>query len=153
MADFVFNIAKGSIAELVRRVVNNDPANSAIIVVPVNRGAATDATLKDLDTLSAVLAAVTERNGSGWERKTLTNADLSAPVVDDTSDWITSDLPNLSWTPTNATHTVTDLVVCYDADTGAGTESDIVPLTMHTFTVTPASAPVSALVAGFHRAA
>ncbi|HNH39703.1 MAG TPA: hypothetical protein PK912_14765, partial [Microthrixaceae bacterium] len=68
MSDFVFNIAKGRVAELFNRVDSNDPTNSAIIVVPVDRGAATDATLKDLDTLSAVLGSVTERTTGGWTR-------------------------------------------------------------------------------------
>ena len=39
MADFVFNIAKGRVAELYNRVDSNDPANSAIIIVPVDVGA------------------------------------------------------------------------------------------------------------------
>ena len=56
MADFVFNLSKGRVAEFFNRVDSNDPANSAIIVVPVDRGAATDATLKDHDTLAALLA-------------------------------------------------------------------------------------------------
>ena len=76
MADLVFNIAKGRVAELYNRVDSNDPANSALIIVPIDRGATTDATFRDHDTLAAVLAASTERTTGGWNRKTLTDADL-----------------------------------------------------------------------------
>ena len=33
MADFVFNIAKGRVAEFYNRVDTNDPANSALVIV------------------------------------------------------------------------------------------------------------------------
>ncbi len=82
MAELVFNIAKGRVAELYNRVDSNDPAASAIIIVPVSRGAVTDATMKDFATLSAVLAGgVTERTASGWNRKTLTDTELAAMTV------------------------------------------------------------------------
>ena len=35
MANIVFNIAKGRVVELYNRVENNDPANSALILVPI----------------------------------------------------------------------------------------------------------------------
>jgi hypothetical protein len=35
MANIVFNIAKGRVVELYNRVKSNDPANSAIILVPI----------------------------------------------------------------------------------------------------------------------
>ena len=55
MANTVFNIAKGKVNVYTERVVNNDPANSALVVVLL-KVAASDATLKDQDTLAAVLA-------------------------------------------------------------------------------------------------
>ena len=77
MANVVFNIAKGRVAELYNRVKSNDPANSALILVPIDAGATSDATLIDLDTLSAVLGVVTERSTGGWGRKTLTDAEIA----------------------------------------------------------------------------
>ena len=54
MANIVFNIAKGRVAELYDRVKSNDPANSAIILVPIETsGLESDATLIDADTLAA----------------------------------------------------------------------------------------------------
>lgn len=140
MADFVFNIAKGRVAEYFNRVDSNDPTNSAIIVVPVDRGAATDATLKDTATLTAALAAgITERTTGGWNRKTLTDADLAALVVDNTNDRMPATIPALLWTAVSA-GAVTDLIFCYDSDTTGGTDANVIPLTMNAFAVTPSGA-------------
>lgn len=151
MADFVFNIAKGRVAELFNRVDSNDPANSAIIVVPVDRGAATDATLKDLDTLSAVLGAVTERTTGGWVRKTLTDADLAALAVDDTNDRMPATIPAVLWSGPTAGN-VTDLVFCYDSDTTGGTDANLVPLVMSAFAITPDGSDVQANAGDIFRA-
>lgn len=152
MSDFVFNIAKGRVAELFNRVDSNDPANSAIIVVPVDRGAATDATLKDLDTLTAVLGAVTERSTSNWSRKTLTDADLAAIAVDDTNDRMPVAIPNILWSPGPTAGAVTDLVFCYDSDTTGGTDANIVPLVMSAFAITPDGSDVQANAGDIYRA-
>jgi hypothetical protein len=151
VGDFVFNIAKGRVAELYNRVDTNDPANSALIIVPVDRGAATDATLRDLDTLASVLGSVTERTTGGWGRKTLTDTDLSAMTPDDTNDRMPLDLPDQTWTSVTS-GTVTDLIVCYDGDTTSGTDANIVPLTCHTFAITPDGSDVVAVVNNFYYA-
>jgi len=151
VSDFVFNIAKGRVAELFNRVDSNDPTNSAIIVVPVDRGAATDATLKDLDTLSAVLGSVTERTTGGWTRKTLTDADLAAIAVDDTNDRMPATIPAVLWSAVTA-GAVTDLVFCYDSDTISGTDANIVPLVMSAFPITPDGSDVQANAGDIFRA-
>ena len=154
MADFVFNIAKGRVAELYNRVDSNDPANSALIIVPVDVAAVTDATIRDFDTLSAVLAGgVTERTTGGWTRKTLTDTDLAAMAPDDTNDRMDLDIPDQTWTAVTA-GAVTDLLICYDGDTTAGTDANIIPLTQHDFAITPDGSDVTAQInaAGFYRA-
>jgi hypothetical protein len=151
VGDFIFNIAKGRVAELYNRVDTNDPANSAIIVVPVDRGGATDATLKDLDTLQQVLALVTERTTGGWNRKTLTDTELAALAPDDANDRMPLDLPDLTWTSVTS-GTVTDLIICYDNDTTSGTDANIIPLTCHTFAITPDGSNVVAVINDFYRA-
>jgi hypothetical protein len=153
MADFVFNIAKGRVAELMRRVANNDPANSAIIIVPIDAGAVTDATLKDLTTLSAVVGAVTERSSSGWARKTLTDSVISVPAPDNTNDWLLATLPNQTWSSVSA-GAVTDLVICYDDDTTGGTDANIIPLAQCDFAITPDGTSVVADLTtnGFYKA-
>lgn len=154
MADFVFNIAKGRVAELYNRVDTNDPANSALIIVPVDVAAVTDATIRDFDTLAAVLAGgVTERSTNGWARKTLTDSDLAALTIDDTNDRVDLDIPDQTWTAVTS-GAVTDLLICYDNDTTAGTDSNIIPLTQHDFAITPDGSDVTAVIAatGFFRA-
>jgi hypothetical protein len=154
MADFVFNIAKGRVVEFYNRVDSNDPANSAFIIVPVDVGATTDATIKDFATLAAVLAGgVTERTATGWNRKTLTDVELSAMAVDNVNDRFDIDIPDQTWTAVTA-GAVTDLIVCYDSDTTGGTDANIIPLTQHDFPTTPDGSDVTAVIAaaGFFRA-
>lgn len=152
MSDFVFNIAKGRVAELFNRVDTNDPTNSAIIIVPIDRGAATDATLKDLDTLTAVLAAgVTERTTNGWARKTLTEADLAALAVDDTNDRMPATIPQQTWAAVTG-GAVTDLVFCYDSDTTSGTDANLIPLVCSAFAITPDGSDVVLAAGDIYRA-
>lgn len=151
MADIVFNIAKGRVAELFERVNNNDPANSAIIVIPIDRGATSDATFRDHDTGAAVIAAATERTASGWNRKTLTDADLGALAVDDTNDRMPVSIPALLWTAVSA-GVVTDLLFCYDSDTTGGTDSNLIPLTLNAFAITPDGSDVQANAGDVFRA-
>lgn len=154
MADFVFNITKGRVAELYNRVKTNDPTNSALIIVPVDVGATTDATIKDFATLSAVLAGgVTERTTGGWNRKTLDDTAIVAFAADNTNDRVDIDIPDQTWTAVSA-GAVTDLLICYDNDTTGGTDANIIPLTQHDFAITPDGSDVTAVIAatGFFRA-
>lgn len=153
MADLVFNIAKGRVVELYNRVKTNDPAASTLVVVPVDVAAVSDATIRDFDTLAAVLAGgVTERNATGWARKVLADTDLAAFAPDDTNDRVDLDIPDQTWTTVTAGN-VTDLIICYDP-AGTGTTSGMIPLTMYDFAITPDGSDVVAQIAatGFYRA-
>jgi len=155
MADFIYNISKGRAAELYKRVDENDPANSALIITVFDMGATTDATLKDLDTLQAVIddANSAERTTNGWGRKTLTDADIVAFAPDDANDRVDLDIPDQTWTAVSSGAS-TDLVINYDSDTTAGTDTNIVPMTQHDFAITPDGSDVVAQIAaaGFFRA-
>jgi hypothetical protein len=154
MADFVFNIAKGRVAELYNRVDTNDAANSVLVIVPVDVAAVTDATIKDFATLSAVLGGgVTERTTGGWNRKTLTDTDIAAMAADNANDRMDIDIPDQTWTAVSA-GTVTDLIICYDNDSTSGTDANLIPLTQHDFAITPDGSDVVAVIAaaGFFRA-
>ncbi len=154
MADLVFNIAKGRVVELFNRVDTNDPTNSALILIPVDVAAVSDATLRDFDTFSAITGGgVTERTTGGWNRKTLTDADITMPAPDDTNDRYDIDIPDQTWTAVTA-GAVTDLILCYDADTTAGTDANLIPLCLFDFAITPDGSDVVAVVnaAGFFRA-
>lgn len=155
MANQVFNIALGRVAELYNRVDTNDPANSALVMAAFNAGD-TDAAIKDVDTLAAIeaLASTAEATNSGYARKVLTDADIVAFAPDDANDRVDLDIPDQTWTAVAAGTNWTDLAICYDNDTTAGTDSNIVPLTWHDFVVTPDGSDITAQIAatGFYRA-
>jgi len=156
MADQVFNIALGRVAELYNRVDLNDPTNAALIIaVLATAGIETDAVLKDKDDLAAVVAGATnEVTNTNYARKTLTDADIVAFAPDDTNDRVDLDIPDQTWTAVAAGDGWNDLLVCYDSDTGAGTDANIIPCTMHDFVLTPDGSDITAQVAaaGFYRA-
>ncbi len=156
MADLVFNVAKGSVAAYHNRVNDNDPANSALIVVLLKTAAA-DSTLRDQDTLAAILAGgSTEADFTNYARKTLTDSDISAATVDDANDRVDADIPDQTWTSAGgaSNNTLAKLLICYDSDTTAGTDSNIIPLTAHDFVVSTNGGDITAQIAaaGYFRA-
>lgn len=147
MADFIFNIAKGYIGYY----VSLPAANDAIIAVPIETsGIETDATLKDHDTLSALLAG-TSNEQTTLGRKTITSF---TTTVDDTNDRVDYDTADLTWTA-GAGNAISAVVFCYDPDTTAGTDTTLVPLSKHDFVITPDGSDINAQVAaaGLMRAA
>lgn len=148
MADFVLNIAKGK----VKYYCELPAAADALIVVPLEvAGLEADATLKDYDDLAALLAGSSNEQTT-WGRKTISSG--IAITVDDTNDRVDIDIPDQTWTAATG-NAVGALLICYDNDTGAGTDSNIVPLTKHDFAITPDGSDVTAVIAasGFFRAA
>lgn len=156
MADFVFNIAKGRVAEFYNRVDSNDPANSAfVILVLATSGLETDAVLMDLDTVTALVAGTTnEVTNAGYARKTLTDSDLSSMTPDDVNNRMDLDIPDQTWTSVAAGDGWSKLVVCYDNDTTGGTDANLIPMTAHDFVVVPDGNNIIAQIAaaGFYRA-
>jgi hypothetical protein len=152
VANIVFNIAKGRVVELYQRVKSNDPANSALILVPIETsGLEADSVLIDKDDLAAVLAGATNEQ-STMGRKTLTDADLaSLPAPDDTNDRYDISLPTVTWTGATGS-AISKILVCYDSDTTGGTDSNIIPLTMFDFAITPSGADVQMTGGAFFRA-
>jgi len=139
MGDIILNIAKGRINEYFSRVANNDPANSAIIVVLL-QAAEADAVLIDYDDLATLLAAAgnTEATFTNYARKTLTDADITDPTPDDTNNWQSADMPDQTWTSAGGAtnNTLAKLILCYDSDTTGGTDSNIIPFAAHDFVIT-----------------
>lgn len=152
MANIVFNIAKGRVVEYYNRVKSNDPANAAIILVPIETsGLEADATLIDADTLAALIAGATNEQTT-MGRKTLTDADLAAlPAPDDGNDRYDVSLPTVTWSAATG-NAISKIAVCYDPDTTGGTDSNIVPLTMFDFAQTPSGADIQMTTGVFFRA-
>lgn len=156
MANQVFNIALGRVAELYNRVDLSDPTNAVlVIVILATAGIESDAVLKDKDDLAAVVAGTTnEVTNTGYARKVLSDADIVAFAPDDTNDRVDLDIPDQTWTAVAAGDGWNDLLVCYDADSTGGTDAAIVPLTQHDFVVVPDGSDITAQIAaaGFYRA-
>jgi hypothetical protein len=140
VADFTFNVALGRVAELQDRVKLNDPPNSGLVVVPVDATGVADGAMKDCANLAAVIGlGVVDRSGTGgWTRKVLTDTHLPAVTqVNHGTDKAEPDIPDQVWVPGPTTGNVTDILLCYDADTTSGTDADILPMTCHDFVVAP----------------
>ena len=152
MANIVFNIAKGRVVEYYNRVKSNDPANSALILVPVETsGLEADVVLVDKDDLAAFLSGTTNEQTT-MGRKTLTDADLAAlPAPDDTNDRYDVSLPTVTWTAATG-NAISKIAVFYDSDTTGGTDSSIIPLTMFDFVQTPSGADIQMTTGPFFRA-
>ena len=147
MADFVFNIAKGREAYY----ASLPGANDALIVVPIETtGIETDAVLKDYDNLGALLAAANNEQATMGRKTIATGVTVT---VDDANDWVDVDFADPVWTAASG-NAVSALLVCYDPDTTAGTDNDIVPISKHDFVVTPNGGDITAQIAtgGFLRA-
>jgi hypothetical protein len=97
-----------------------------------------DATLAAYSDLAAVLAANTEQATMG--RKTAAGVSVSVSGDDNVID-----ADNVVWASA-AGNATGKLLLCYDADAGAGTDADIVPVLAFDFAVTPTGSDVSAQV-------
>jgi len=157
MANQAFNISLGRVVEYANRVNANDPANAIFgILILATTGIESDAVLKDVDTVTALVAGTTnEVTNSGYARKTLDQTGGIVITVDDTNDRTDVDFPDQTWTAVVAGDGWNDFVVFYDSDSTGGTDANHVPMTMHDFVVTPDGSDITAQIAaaGFFRAA
>jgi hypothetical protein len=156
MANFVFNIALGQVVAYYRRIDENDPSTATMkILLLASSGIEADDTLNNADTISALVAGTTnESTNTGYARKSLTDADITAFSPDDTNNRVDLDIPDQTWTgvANDGTGAIGDLVTSYDPNASADTS--IIPLTLHDFAVTPDGSDITAQVAaaGFYRA-
>jgi hypothetical protein len=144
VGSFVFNIAKGKIAYYASLPASAD----ALIAIPIEAsGVEADAVLIDYDTVSALLAAATNEQ-STMGRKTLASVTVT---VDDTNDRVALDAADVTWTAATG-NAISDILICYDPDTGTGTDADLIPLSWHDFSATPDGTDITATVTDFARA-
>lgn len=146
MADLVMNIALGKFVYY----ATLPAASDALVVIPLEAsGLEADATLRDYDTVGALLAGTTNEQTT-MGRKTVTSVTVT---VDDTNDWVDVDIADQTWTAATG-NAVGALLIAYDPATGSGTDADLIPLTKHDFTVTPDGSDITAVIAaaGFARA-
>lgn len=141
MADFMFNIAKGAFAEKFR---DSGAAGGVLLLTTAD----TDATMKDTDTLAALLAtSAVEDADASYARKTGLTGTVT---VDDTNDRVDVDLADQTWSALAGSDT-TDAIVFYQE---SAADSGRIPLTCHDFVVTPDGSDVTIQfnASGFARA-
>lgn len=128
MANFIFNIAKGSIAEKIR-----DGANIQMLVLATS-GIEADDTLNNAATVTALVSGTTnEVTNSGYSRKSISNGSITL-TVDNTANSVLVDIADQTFSAIVAGDGWNDVVICEDAGGGDGTR---IPLTQHDFVVTP----------------
>lgn len=117
MANFVYNVALGRIAEKI--------ANGATLKMLVLKTAGSDATLKDLNTVAAVLAegSTSEADFTNYTRKTLASL---TDTVDDSGDVVKNDCADVVFTAAGgaSNNTTTDVII-YEEVTN---DADSIPL-------------------------
>src|SRR3990170_5860148 len=97
MADFVFNISKGRVAEYANRVKNNDPATARLVIVPLEvTGLEAQAALEDSNTLAEVLDGTTNEQVT-MGRKFLDDTAAIVLTEDETNNRMDVDIPDITW--------------------------------------------------------
>jgi hypothetical protein len=142
--DFVFNIAKGKVAYY----AGLPAANDALIVIPIEAsGVEADAVLVDYDDVATLLAAANNEQTT-MGRKTITAVTVT---VDDTNNRVDVDIDDITWAGATG-NAISDVLVAYDPDTTAGTDSTLIPLTWHDFALIPDGTDATAQVSNLYRA-
>lgn len=158
MANVIANNALGRWAEWLERVEGNDPPNSGFVIVAL-KASGTDDAFKGFDDLGALLgdAAFTEADFTNYARVVYTDTAALTRTVDDANDWVDVDFPDWTYSSAGGTldNTLTDVVVGYDSDTTAGTDANILLMSMHDFAQATNGGDIDAQVAaaGLLRAA
>lgn len=126
MGDIQFNIVKAKSGTYLDQVGVGNARLIAVLVKAANLEA--DNTLKDHDTLASILAGTTDEcDFTNYARKVIASV---TNTVDDTNDWFNSDTADLIWTTAGGAtnNNIGAVIFCYDSDTTAGTDANIIPL-------------------------
>ncbi len=140
MADQVQNIARGKVAWYSLLTAGSDALVIVVLMV-----VEADDTLNNYDELGALIAGSnTEADSTNYARKNITDitvsqddgANTAKSVVDADKTWSSVSL--------TAAEVWLELLMCWDGNTSTGTDSDIIPLTHHDFSVTPNGGDITA---------
>ncbi len=146
-ANIPINIALGRVAEFTQLAAAND----AVVWVPLEAtGLEADAALRDHNELAALLAG-TSNEQTTMGRKSSTSATVT---VDDTNERTDIDTPDQTWVAATG-NPLAAALICWDGDTTTGTDANIIPMSKHSFDVTPDGSDITGQTGanGFYRAA
>lgn len=145
-SDIVMDVGKGAVAEKSRLPLAND---ALVVTLYKASGLEADATLKRYTDLASLLAGTTdELTDASYARKNPTGIVVT---VDTTNDRVDCDSADIVWTALAGAASAA-LAFNYDDDTTSGTDSNIKPLTKHSFDVTPDGTDLTATVNNYFRA-
>ncbi len=153
MADLIFNVAKGRGIQLCKNVEDNSPA-AAVLRIFAIVSTDTDAALKVADTMAAVFALTNTAEATNTNYANITDDGTDLTInLDDTNHLHDAILADQTFTAIAAGSNWTHLIIAYDAD-GTDTDANTIPLSAHTFAVTPNGGDIVAdfPVTGFFRA-
>lgn len=131
--DFTFNLVLGKARYYLELPAANDGLFLALLDLT---GLEADATLRDYDTLSALLAGPSnELTFTGYSRKVVAP---SAATIDDANERVDVDAADVSsYTNTGgASQQAGKALLCYDPDTTAGDDTTVIPIFAWNATVT-----------------
>lgn len=138
MGNIVFNVSKGKVAAYVDRVINNDPTNAGLVLVMCKTVEADDV-LNNHETLASILAGGNvECDFTNYTRFQFSEADLAAPVVDNTANTQTVAVTAKTITAAGGAvnNTILAAMLCYVPDLTAPSDATTIPLTSHAQTIT-----------------
>lgn len=152
MAALTFNRALGRGAEWIERINANDPATATLILAVLRTaGLETDAVLKDKDDFAALVSGATDfATNGGYTRKTISDTGGLTVTYDDTNDRVDVDAPDQTFTSIVAGDGWSKAVTGWDKS-GAGTDSGILPMTLHDAVLTPNGADITFTIANLLR--
>jgi hypothetical protein len=144
MADLVFNVAKGAVAEKLL----DDATKLGVLLLKAGEA---DALLKDRTTIADVLAANTEANFTNYARKT---GITGTRTVDQANDRVDVDMPDQTWLVAGGAtnNTLTRAIIFYEEAAADATRIPLVALDFAT-TTDGTDLAIQLAAAGFYRAA
>ncbi|QJD53958.1 hypothetical protein SEA_GALACTICA_10 [Streptomyces phage Galactica] len=128
MANLVTNIGKGRFVYYAGLPAADD---SLVAVVLEATGLESDDALQDYDDLASLLAGASNEQIT-MGRKTLVNVTVN---VNDAANSASIDCDDITWTAATGNATG-KMVICYKP-TASATDAQMIPLTLHDFSVTP----------------
>jgi hypothetical protein len=132
-----FNISKHKIGWYFEQAEAGGTA-ALILVLLKATGLEADATIADHDNVSVLLAGTSDQaDFTNYARKTVSGSTIDVNF-DDTNNRVLLDMPDQTWTAAGGAtnNALGALLIAFDANTGAGTDTDLVPLLKLDFTAT-----------------
>ena len=150
MANIVFVRSLGRATEFAERVEANSPAGCELVFrLVASTGLETDAALRIKDTFTDLVSGATDfaTNTGGTTFKVFAATDVTV-TYDDTNFKTAVDVPDQTWTAVanDGTGAIGKLATGYDP-VGSQTLTDILPMTLHDFSVTPDGSDITAQIA------